>query len=89
MIINFVMRSLCFLGKALLKKRVQICFWRRGCQIAQKMFAFLVSASLKEAGRLEFFCQFVISYPNYAFIGGSVVVKALCCKPEGRGFKSR
>jgi hypothetical protein len=21
--------------------------------------------------------------------GGSVVVKALCCKPEGRGFKSR
>jgi hypothetical protein len=29
------------------------------------------------------------SYPNVIGARGSVVVKALCCKPEGRGFKSR
>jgi hypothetical protein len=46
MIMHFVMRSLRFLGKALLKSD-QIRFWCRGRQNAHKIFPFLVSASLK------------------------------------------
>jgi hypothetical protein len=47
-------------------------------------------------GNLEALCFFVQTYFIIIIIiiiiigaRGSVVVKALCCKPEGRGFKSR
>jgi hypothetical protein len=39
------------------------------------------------------FCNMILNLLFKDFLGalgahGSIVVKALCCKPEGRGFKS-
>jgi hypothetical protein len=55
----------------------------------RKLFLFIVLFSTLHVSTSAGHHQVFHTYITLPGARGSVVVKALCCKPEGRGFKSR